>query len=713
MRRHQIIPLLGFVTPVVIVSVLIAGGVEESRSVSSRHVTSTETANTNYSASTRITRDRAVDALDRIRDKVEQWGVVTISAPIAVLDESAFYVPDNIVSPEDAYKSAQSEVQASAVQATEVGISNQFGATVVPGVPTIIPPVPKPPKGGTATQTTNSTTTVTSPAGATATPPPDANGPELLPSQAPTPAGTITPLNLGAMPAPTKSVAAALREAQDNAMRQNLYTQMSFPKEIKGADGQYHNHVIFVIVQVSCNPGWRTKEHYIADCSASLEYSKLDQNKHAYDPDEEKYISRAERRTPTVFSVLPLIDAQTVEMANSQRDVTQLAFQLAASLPVHGVNIKAKDLFQFVRRYSRDLRSRTPIPVINSYSSGGTFGFRFSPSFQAMRDPAQKNARAANVLLPTSFPALITVVIHQSDLDFIKRNYDWPESAILTHVSTRWVLKDRPPLWQLPKRLFAPMRRDTAEMEINAADDVRTVYNAKYEFGTATMRSNGDDFNPMYEEMRREIIALEEKGVGRDWPIPISDKIFDPQAKADQEAKDELMRAKYEVQKGKTFKKGPSIDRITPADVPLDAAGGAFDLVVFGTRLDGVKSANLGDVKTTDIKAIGESLTISFKFKSAKDGDNPDLALLDAKDGEVATKKKAITIHVKKKDKPADAEDSSSSDPATEETPNKKGQKAATSKPTPMPTPPTTASPTPTAIPAATPSPKSEVKKSP
>lgn len=147
--------------------------------------------------------------------------------------------------------------------------------------------------------------------------------------------------------------------------------------------------------------------------------------------------------------------------------------------------------------------------------------------------------------------------------------------------------------------------------------------------------------------------------------------------------------------------------------MPLDAAGGAFDLVVFGTRLDGVKSANLGDVKTTDIKAIGESLTISFKFKSAKDGDNPDLALLDAKDGEVATKKKAITIHVKKKDKPADAEDSSSSDPATEETPNKKGQKAATSKPTPMPTPPTTASPTPTAIPAATPSPKSEVKKSP
>src|SRR5205807_6831385 len=110
-----------------------------------------------------------------------------------------------------------------------------------------------------------------------------------------------------------------------------------------------------------------------------------------------------------------------------------------ASQPVNAVNVRAKDLFQFVRRYSRDLRSRTPIPVVNSYSSGGTFGFRFSPSFQAMRDPAQKNARAANVLLPTSFPALITVVMNDSDLGYIDLNYHPIEPAILAHVSTRWV----------------------------------------------------------------------------------------------------------------------------------------------------------------------------------------------------------------------------------------------------------------------------------
>jgi hypothetical protein len=117
------------------------------------------------------------------------------------------------------------------------------------------------------------------------------------------------------------------------------------------------------------------------------------------------------------------MDAQTIEMANSQREVTQLAFQLATSLPAKGVNVNAKTLFQFVRQYARDLKSVTPIPVVNSYSTGKTFGFRFSPSFQALRDPAEKRSRAANVLLPTTFPALITVIIHEADFPFYRRWY--------------------------------------------------------------------------------------------------------------------------------------------------------------------------------------------------------------------------------------------------------------------------------------------------
>jgi hypothetical protein len=502
------------------------GDVDRNYTSTTRSCVSThETASPYYDAKTRRNRDSMVEALDRIRSKVEEWGVVTISAPVAVLDPTAFSVPDDIVLPSAAYASARSDVEASAVQATEVGISNQLGATVVP---TIIPPVPRPPTGGTATQNTTTTTTVTAPGGPVAsssapaaaapTPVPNPNDQEL-PPVAPTPA-TLAPINLGTIPAPGKSVAEALREAQDNTMRQKIYKQMSYPKGIKD-----YNTVIFAIVEVSCNPGWRTKEHYIAECSASLEYSDLCSKEH---------VSLSEQRLPIVFSVLPLLDAQTVEMANSQREVTQLAFQLAASLPAHGVNVRAKDLFQFVRRYSRDLRSRTPIPVVNSFSSGGTFGFRFSPSFQAMRDPAQKNARAGNVLLPTSFPALVTVVMHNDDIEHVvnESKQKGGEPGLLTHVSTRWFLKDRPPLWQLPKRLFTPMRRDTAEMGVTAAEEVAKYYSLKDSFERIGTSEQGK-FNPMYEEARRSIIALQAKGIGRDWPIPLNDAFLEQKRRVD------------------------------------------------------------------------------------------------------------------------------------------------------------------------------------
>jgi hypothetical protein len=328
---------------------------------------------------------------------------------------------------------------------------------------------------------------------------------------------------------PKKSATQALREAQDNVVRQKIYHELSDPERIPS-----HTEVIFCIVQVSCNPGWRTKENYIADCSASLEY---------YNLCNKDTLSRSALRAPTVFSVLPLMDAQTVEMANSQREVTQLAFQLAASLPAKGVDVKAKDLFKFVKQYARDLRSITPIPVVNSYSSGGTFGFRFSPSYQALNDPAQKRARAANVLLPTTFPALITVILHHNDIRAAAREfkpgYHWhgpqdplPEGfSVMTHVSTRWYLKDRPPLANFFKRLVTPMKRDTSAIEVGAAKDVADFWQAKDLYKQRAYLVQTEDgparldksqvFDPVMEELRRSIIDLQSKGLGRSWPLDL------------------------------------------------------------------------------------------------------------------------------------------------------------------------------------------------
>ena len=477
----------------------------------------------------------AVKALDRLHSKVEEWGVATISAPIAVLEQGAFTVPNDIVPPREFYNSARTDVNASVAKSTAREITNlltaaaQFAAPPAPksGQPAL----PVAPELGTLTPPANKMPDITAPA-------------------------VTTPASVISLMTPKKSPAASLRDAEDNTMRQKLYSQMSHPKSIEG-----YNHVVFAIVQVSCNPGWRTKQQYIADCSASLEYFDMCRNEH---------LTRAARREPTVFSVLPLVDAQTVEMSNSERDVTQLAFDLAASLPGKGVSVNARDIFRFVKQYSRDIRSVTPIPVVNSYSSGGTFGFRFSPSFLALADPAKKNATAGNVLLPTSFPALITVVLHDTDVrvagaTFARQRKDEgmlrvantdefgmvPNMAIMAHTSTRWYIKDA---GSRCKRLFDPMKRDTANIEVGAAEDVAVVYAAKEayaegdkdEYDRSTRVGRGH-FNPVYEELRREIIDLESKGLGRSWPIPLEKALIE-QPKADSP---ELTSVKGELEQTK------------------------------------------------------------------------------------------------------------------------------------------------------------------
>jgi hypothetical protein len=373
------------------------------------------------------------------------------------------------------------------------------------------------------------------------------------------------------------------------------------------------------------------------------------------------------------------------------------------------MNIKAKDIFNFVRRYSRDLKSVTPIPVVNSYSTGKTFGFRFSPSFQALRDPAQKNSRAANVLLPTTFPALITVILHDADLAAYKdwyRTYhpEWspatkddvpPGAALLTHISTRWYLKERPPLWQFPKRFFAPMKRDTADSEVYAANEVAIMNDFKHQFALSTFpnpKNRVGTFNPVYEELHREVLDLQSKGVGQSWPVSLDNAFLAAKQERDKRTRDQnaaitalqdeigTLTLQGQVDALKKKGKKPSIENIDPSDLRLDALGDEFKLIVSGTNLSGVKSATLGDEKATAIDPIGGSFVMSFKLPSAKEEDTPDLKLLDAENKEVATATKAITLHLKKK-------------------------KTATPTPTPTPTPTATPTPTPSPSPSRSPTP--------
>lgn len=672
-RRLVSTALIAFGASIVIGPALLVGG-DMGSYRRSEVVTSGETGRPETiipSKQEEETVRRTAEALDDLRKKVEEWGAVTISAPVAVLDSSAFFVPSDIAAAKQLYTDAANDINASAIQSLERGVSNQLGVVATP-IPIPIPQLAKPASGGTTTSTVGTSTTTTSPA---VPPIVDSTG-KPRPSLDTTTGTDVPQASFGAFSSekaaapfalqttPTavvKSISARLREAEDNAIKQKIYSEMSRPTEIKK-----HNHVIFAIVQVSCNPGWRTQQKYIADCSASVEY---------YDMITQMHYPREYQKAPTVFSVLPLMDAQTVEMANSQREVTQLAFQLAGSLPAKGVDIKAKDIFNFVRRYSRDLKSVTPIPVVNSYSTGKTFGFRFSPSFQALRDPAQKNSRAANVLLPTTFPALITVIIHEADLRaygewYRAKHPEWlpaepdddeeklpPGIALLTHISTRWYLKERPPLWQFPKRLFTPMKRDTPASEVYAAKNVAIMNNLKKEFGESTFpnpNTRVGTFNPVYDELHREVIDLQSKGVGQSWPVSLDDAFLNEKKKVDAK-----MRARLE--------QNERIEDLQKQDLEKQ-----FNETE-------VAKANTISISVTDAKGTVKRIAFDKRPFGNLSGDQ--------------------LIAIVKLFTGADASPDNSPSPATakEETPNNKGQKvkdspptapiAATSSPIPTPTP--------------------------
>ncbi len=489
-------------------------------------------------------------ALDSLHRKVEEWGMTTISAPIAVFDSGAFKVPDDIVSIPKMWEGARTDKQGTVEIRTTRTIENTLtasGTFVAPPTPKAGVPAgsrqpgadPESPDESARAAADSEQKAAAAANNANAA----ANEAKVAKTAAEASAAEAkSAAAKAAAPGTTvKSIAAAMREVQDNVIRQKLYSRMSNPRGTPG-----YNRVFFVIVQVSCNPGWRTKENYIADCSASMEY---------YDMCQGRQLSRGARREPTVFSVLPLVDAQTIEMSRTQQDMTQLVFDLTAAFPANGVKVNAKDVFRFVKTFARDLKTTTPIPVINSYTTGGTFGFRFSPTFQAQANPASQKARAANVLLPTTFPALVTIVLNDVDLQaasrvFAAERHETPpaapriahDMAIMAHMNTRWYVKDA---GGLLKRIFWPMKRDSAWREVGAADAVARTYEAKetYKYGDSYVNEYGDKvsnrvgkklFNPVYEELRREIIDLESKALGRSWPIPLA------------EDQDQLARAAHE-----------------------------------------------------------------------------------------------------------------------------------------------------------------------
>jgi hypothetical protein len=160
----------------------------------------------------------------------------------------------------------------------------------------------------------------------------------------------------------------------------------------------------------------------------------------------------SQRPNPLVAAVSPLTETQTLDLASSQRQITEISIALAAALRQAGAAAQAELLAQYVRSLQRDVRTLGAVGVANSYSaSGGVFGYHVGPQLRGLDDAAAGN-KAAEVLERQSFPVLILLGLDADNLrpllrwNRCKQRLEVFESRIVFTQVSRWMpLRRRAP----------------------------------------------------------------------------------------------------------------------------------------------------------------------------------------------------------------------------------------------------------------------------
>ena len=531
--------------------------------------------------------DEARSSLEELRKKIEEWGVVTASTPIIMSVKNQFTVGavSDFPTVGTYINNEWTKFSGASAVSSETGLSNQLGLSLQSTVQK------NPVTGQTEPVLTSGTTLQTGTTPATGGLPPLNISNTLLSGSTAAPGGLLGSVVLGGIPMRS----AVILGINDKIVEQMLLTMVNPPWD------NFVNHdydVTFAIIQVSCNPGWRTKYNYIADINASCDY---------YSSKSHKLMPESHAIHPLVFSVLPLLDAQNLDLTSSDRSVTSLAAQVNAAYPTIGLSILGQDLITFVHRYQKDNRTATPMTVTNSYSTGRTFGFRFAPSFLAQKDPALKNSQAADVLQATTIPVLVTVVTNRFDF---KPDYD----QVVVHFSNRWLINDRPQLTEWYRRVWTPLRRENYDERMKWAEDIVEVKNTLNDAEKIARCAEEKDpehkdysFDPMLSEMRDEALAFEAKTNSDVSFFTISEKSID---------------------------NTPEVTTTTtePSFVP---ATNAFSLIIRGKWLNNVTQVMLGGKEATNLAPLYQT----------PDGDSALFALIPA--GSMEAHKKTVVDYSK------------------------------------------------------------------
>jgi hypothetical protein len=435
--------------------------------------------------------DYTAALLDRLQQHLEEWGVITISDPLLLPVGDDFDLGTSFPTATDYINSESTSINAAATQVTQNIVVGQLsGSEQLSG---------SSPKSTTSSANNGATSGSGTGQGDTGATLPKLNAKDFLAQQAFAAPGTLVPA--------TTSI--ARRDAVNNGIGDKL-TELALrlqanPSKLKDGLKRY-----FLIFQVTCNPGWRTLKGYMGDLQVQFEYARNDRGVWMLS------LSQGGRRQPHIIAALPLMDAQNIELRNSERDLQSLSLALSAAGPNALGSASGKALLDYIKSYQSDASSRQALPVVNSYSSGTIFGFRFSPSFLALGNPAKKHSNSENQLVPTAFPVVLLIAINPSDLYSDRGRY----TNLVSQYAYHWMLKDHDfsvfP-WKMPKR------REDERARLQLARDVDNALTTLIDAYPRTDKRDpvsrayeqGKINSPVYRMLRQDYYELEEKSVGR------------------------------------------------------------------------------------------------------------------------------------------------------------------------------------------------------
>ncbi|MFD0893924.1 hypothetical protein KBB96_10915 [Luteolibacter ambystomatis] len=291
------------------------------------------------------------------------------------------------------------------------------------------------------------------------------------------------------------------KQAASTVVTQKLMNYITSP-----IDGGSNSIPWFVVTQVSVSPGSRTGSDYIAETTLHPYYAKLDSNGCVaadWNPN---------RPHPTILAAFPLVEAQALDLRNSDRFETRFSLALAAKLIAEGKQAQAKFFLEKMTKIQQDIATRTLLPVVVPNSNGREVTYRFDPGLQGLVEPGNARKGSGLVLNATSVPALLVIMTDRKSLK--DRNY------LHFELGTRWIPKKQANIWSTtwngitrnynPRRGMAPsdvveaaQGLDVARFHLGVVDTWLKSYPNRI--------APGGDFGLALSQARSRLSGLEPK----------------------------------------------------------------------------------------------------------------------------------------------------------------------------------------------------------